>query len=96
MLARVIPMALGFAALCAGCATAEGPGPQASAATQECKVVTVYSATDQLHNQNVRGVPGSDIAKADGAAESGRVAAVTPLRTPSRLDSMPAEIARRC
>ena len=90
----IVPLTLALAA--AGCATTSTPSPQASADSQECKVVAVYSASDVLHNQNKSGVPGSDIAKSDGAADAGRVAATAPLRTPSRLDSMPAQIARNC
>ena len=92
----MIPLALAATAFASGCATTAAPGPQASADTQECKAVAVYSASDVLRNQNAHGVPGSTIARADGAAESGRIEATTPLRTPSRLDSMPAQIARQC
>lgn len=89
----IAPIALALAA--AGCATT-APEPQARADSQECKVVAVYSASDVLRNQNARGVPGSGIARAEGAADSGRIEATAPLRTPSRLDGMPAQLARNC
>jgi len=91
----IAPVALLLAAT--GCATT-ALEKQASAAPQECKVVAVYSATDVLRNQNARGVPGSDIARADGAVESGRIAAFPPpeLGGPARLDSTAAKIARAC
>ena len=80
-----------------GCATT-APEHLASVPPQECKVVAVYSASDVLRNQNARGVPGSEIARADGAAESGRIAAFPPaeLRSPAKLDSTAAKIARAC
>ena len=91
----LVPLTLALAA--AGCAT-PAPGPQASAGTQECKVVAVYSASDVLRNQNARGVPGSEIARAEGAADSGRIAGMPPaqLRAPAKLDSAPAKLARDC
>jgi len=91
----IAPVALLLAVT--GCATT-APDQQASAATQECNVVAVYSASDVMRNQNARGVPGSDIAKADGAAESGRIAAFPPaeLRAPAKLDSTASKLARAC
>ena len=89
---------IAFAVAASGCATAPTPEPQASAGTQECKVVAVYSATDVLRNQNTRGVPGSAMARADGATDSARIAAFPPaeLRAPAKLDSTASKLARAC
>ena len=92
MRTRTLIALLAMALAAAGCATTGAPGPQASADSRECKVVAVYSASDVLRNQNARGVPGSEAARADGAAESGRIAANAQLRTPSRLDSATSRI----
>jgi len=92
----IVPIA--FAVAAGGCATAPAPEPQASAGAQECRVVAVYSATDVLRNQNARGVPGSAMARADGATDSGRIAAAPPaeLRAPAKLDSTMSKLAREC
>ena len=61
-------------------ASTTAPGPQASAAAdqQECKAVVVYTARQEMRNANSRGVPGTDLDRAAGAAEIGRVAGFPP------------------
>ena len=97
MLARWLTVPV-LALAAAGCATISTPQPQASTAAQECKVVAVYSASDVMRNQNARGVPGSTMARADGANESARLAGFAPLqpRTAPRLDSNLSGLARQC
>ena len=81
-----------------GCATT--PGPQAQAASaQECKATTVYSAREEMRNQNKPGVPGSDIQRAEGANEIGRVAGFPPpeLRNSfSKQESLAGKAQRDC
>jgi hypothetical protein len=79
MQARIVATIAAFAALAvAGCATTPGPQAQASTESRECKVTTVYSASEELRNQNKTGVTGSDIQRAEGANEIGRVAGFPP------------------
>jgi len=62
-------------ALC-GCATTDGA--QNLASNQECKATTVYSAREEMRNQNKPGVSGNEIQRAEGANEIGRVAGFPP------------------
>ncbi|HEY1325968.1 MAG TPA: hypothetical protein VGI14_03460 [Casimicrobiaceae bacterium] len=85
-----------------GCATATAPGPQASAASdqQECKAVTVYTASQEIRNANRTGVPGSQIEKAAGAAEIGRVAGFPPAGvrddTVAKSGNLAGQVMTRC
>ena len=91
----MIPLTITAGAMAAACATPDTTRPEPIADTQ-CKVVTVYSAADVIHNQNARGVPGSSIQRAEGAAEAGRIEAANPTRAPVRLDSATAKLSREC
>ena len=93
----MVPLTVAAGAMAAACATPDTtrPEPIASAGTQ-CKVVTVYNAADVIHNQNARGVPGSSIQRAEGAADAGRIEAANPTRAPVRLDSATAKLSREC
>ena len=92
---RVLTIAV--ALVSSGCATTPSPGPQASASATECKSVAVYSARDEIRYQGTQGVPGSDIAKAEGNAEAGRLAAMTPrTRAGGPLASTGGQIASDC
>jgi hypothetical protein len=92
-----IPAVLAVALATTGCATTSPPAPQASAASTECKSVAVYTGRDEIRYQSQQGVPGSDIAKAEGNAEAGRLAAMTPRdRAGGPIASTGGQIAQNC
>src|SRR2546421_11623570 len=97
MQSRIVTAFAAFAALAlVGCATTSGPQAQA-ASRQECKATTVYSAREEMRNQNKPGVPGSDIQRAEGANEIGRIAGFPPpeLRNSFSKQESPAGKAQR-
>jgi hypothetical protein len=95
-------LAAGALALSACATTTSAPGPQASATSgqEECKAVTVYTASQEIHNANRTGVPGSDLDKAAGAAQIGRVAGFPPpgVRddTVAKSGNMAGQVMTRC
>ena len=99
MHARIAATPVAFAALAlAGCATTPGPYAQAST-SEECKVTTVYSASEQMRNQNKTGVTGSQIQRAEGANEIGRVAGFPPpalSQSISKQDSLAGKAQKNC
>ena len=93
----VASLALGAVVASSGCATTSPPAPQASASPTECKSVAVYSARDEIRYQGKQGVPGSDIAKAEGNAEAGRIEAMTPPdRAGGPVASTGGQLVRQC
>ena len=59
----------------AGCATLNSPEAfqNAAAQQQECKLVTLTSASDSLRLQNKKGRDGDDMQKTEGALDIGQV-----------------------
>jgi len=100
MQARIVATLAAFAAVAlAGCATAPGPQAQAASNAEECKVTTVYSASEELRNQNKTGVTGSEIQRAEGANNIGRVAGNPPpaLRNSfSKQEGLAGKAQRNC
>lgn len=100
MQSRIVAVATAFAAVAlAGCASTPGPYAQAASTSEECKVTTVYSASEELRNQNKTGVTGSQIQRAEGANEIGRVAGFPPpalSQSISKQDSLAGKAQKNC
>ena len=100
MQARIAAATAAFAALAlAGCATTPGPYAGTASTSEECKVTTVYSASEELRNQNKTGVTGSQIQRAEGANEIGRVAGFPPpalSQSISTQDSLAGKAQKNC
>jgi hypothetical protein len=98
MRASIVLSSLFAAVALGGCATSGGvDAPARVASANECKAVTVYTASESIRN-SVRGTQASDMQRTEGAMAINRVAGSPPasLRTPGGLDSLPAEVSRGC
>lgn len=94
--------ALGTAAFAlTGCATLNSPEAfqNAAAQQQECKVVTLTSASDSLRLQNQKGRDGDDMQKTEGALDMGQVNLHPPRGLRSalpKLETTTSQLQRAC
>ena len=94
--------ALGFAALgLSGCATLNSPEAfqNAAAQQQECKVVTLTSASESLRLQNQKGRDGDAMQQTEGALDIGQVNLHPPrgLRSAMpKLETTTSQLQRAC